>query len=126
MVPLSLDRASSLGTQRREFRPSLAWLRPANITSASNVELRALIVWIALFVVAGVAIELGHVWLRLKVTGLGYQLSATRQVVERLEQEGHELTMEIAPLEASRRLEDAARTRLGMARPEKGQEAGLP
>jgi cell division protein FtsL len=126
MVPLSLNRAASLGGSRKPLRPSLVSMRPANIASASSVELRLLIRWIAFFGVLGVAIGLGHVWLRLRVTSLGYRLSATRQVVERLQQEGHELTMEIARLESSKRLEDAARTRLGMMRPEKGQEVGLP
>src|SRR5436309_2296788 len=112
MVPLSLDRAAPLRTPRREFHASLAWFRPANIASASHVELRALSAWIALLGVLGVAIGLGYVWLRLKVTDLGYHLSATRQVVERLEKEAHELTMEIARLDASRRLEETARTRL--------------
>jgi len=104
----------------------VAWFRPANIASATSAELRALIVWLACFVLVGVGIGLGHVWLRLKVTDIGYRLSATRQVVERLEQEGNELTMEVARLDAPGRLEEAARMRLGMVQPEKNQEAVLP
>jgi cell division protein FtsL len=72
-----------------------------------------------------VLIALGHVWLRLKVVDLGYQVVTTRQLIEKLAQEEHELTIDIATLEAPGRVEEAAR-RLGMARPEKGQEAALP
>jgi len=67
-----------------------------------------------------------HVWLRLKVVDLGYRLGTTRQVVERLRQEGSELTLQAAALTAPNRLDETARARLGMIRPEKGQEAVLP
>jgi len=126
MVPLSLGRVGTLDAPRGEFEPSLPWFRPANVTSATRAEVRALIAWLACCVLIGVGIGLGHVWLRLKVTDIGYRLSATRQVVERLQQESNELTMEVARLEAPGRLEEAVRTRLGMVSPEKNQEAVLP
>lgn len=126
MVPLSLGRTSSLHTDDKELRASLKWIRPANIASGRRVELRALITWLALFVALSVGIALVHVWLRLKVVDLGYRLSATRQLIDKLEQEGHELTVEVAGLDAPGRLEQVARERLGMARPEKGREAVLP
>jgi len=66
------------------------------------------------------------VWLRLKVVDLGYQLLTTRQLIARLAQEEHELTIEVATLDAPGRIEEIARARLGMARPEKGQEVALP
>ena len=47
---------------------------PANIAAASSAELRALIAWLTFFVLLGVFIALGHVWLRLKVVDLGYRL----------------------------------------------------
>jgi cell division protein FtsL len=126
MLPLSLGRASSFGPAHRTSHGSLAWLRPANIAAASSAQLLALMTWLAIFVTLTVAIAVGHVWLRLKVVDLGYRLSATRQVIEKLEQEEHELTVEAATLDAPGRLEEIARTRLGMVRPEKGQEAVLP
>jgi cell division protein FtsL len=126
MLPLSLGRAGAPDARRREFQPPLAWFRPANIASATSAELRVLIIWLACFVLIGVGIGLGHVWLRLKVTDIGYRLSATRQVVERLEREANELTMEVARLDAPGRLEEAAGVRLGMVQPEKNQEAVLP
>lgn len=126
MLPLSLGRTSSLNPAPRAPHGSLAWLRPANIAAASSAQLLALITWLAIFVLLAVAIAVGHVWLRLKVVDLGYRLSATRQVIEKLEQEAHELTVEAATLDAPGRLEQVARVRLGMVRPEKGQEAVLP
>ena len=126
MLPLSLGRTSPTHPGSRQLHGSLRWLRPANIAAASSAQLRALIVWLAVSVTLGVTIGVGHVWLRLKVVDLGYRLSATRQVIEKLEQEGHELTLEAATLDAPSRLEEVARTRLGMTRPEKGQEAVLP
>jgi cell division protein FtsL len=126
MVPLSLGRTSPKGGDSRDFQASLAWLRPANIAAASNAELRALIAWLAVCVALGVAIALTHVWLRLKVTDLGYRLSATQHVIEKLENEGRELTAQEARLDAPDRLEDVARVRLGMLRAQRGQEAVLP
>jgi cell division protein FtsL len=125
MLPLSLGRIATLGTERKDVEESVVWFKPANIASATSSELRTLITWLGCFVALGVLIALGHVWLRLKVVDLGYQVVTTRQLIEKLAQEGHELTIDIATLEAPGRVEEAAR-RLGMARPEKGQEAALP
>jgi len=126
MLPLSLGRTPTAPSPRNAGTPAVAWLRPANITAANRTELRALIVWLALFVGLAVAIGLAYVWLRLRVVDVGYHLSATRQLIEKLEQEGHELSLDAARLDAPGRLEDVARTRLGMMRPEKGQEGVLP
>jgi cell division protein FtsL len=126
MLPLSLGRESSLGSRRPDLQGSLGYMRPANIASAVSIQRRALVTWLAAFVALAVAIGLGHVWLRLKVVDVGYRLSSTRQVIEKLELEGHELTLEAATLEAPARLEETARLRLGMVRPDKGQEVVLP
>ena len=126
MLPLSLGRTSSVHTERSAFHASVAWLRPANISAASRAELRALLQWLAILVAVAVAIALVYVWLRLKVVDVGYHLSVTRQLVDKLEQEGHELTLEVAALDAPARLEEVARARLGMLRPQKGQEGVLP
>lgn len=125
MLPLSLGRIPALSTERKAVEEAV-WFRPANVDANKSFELRALIAWLSFFVVLGVCIALGHVWLRLKVVDLGYQLLTTRQLVEKLGQEEHELTVEIATLDAPGRLEGIARTRLGMTRPEKGQEVALP
>jgi cell division protein FtsL len=126
MVPLSLGGGSPGRSDGQDLYHSLTWLRPANIGAATTAELRALFTWLAIFVTLGVTIALAHVWLRLEVTDLGYALSTTHQVIQKLEGEGHELTAEVARLEAADRLEEAARTRLGMAHAQRGQEAVLP
>jgi len=126
MLPLSLGRGSPARSEGQDLHRSFTWLRPANIGAATNAELRALFTWLAIFVTLGVTIALAHVWLRLEVTDLGYGLSTTHQVIQKLESEGHELTAEVARLEAPDRLEEAARSRLGMARAQRGQEAVLP
>jgi cell division protein FtsL len=126
MLPLSLGRLSTAFPGGKEPHESVGWPRPANIASIRSTELRALIAWLGLFVAFGVVIALGHVWLRLKVVDLGYRLVTTHQLIEKLQQEQHELTVEAARLDAPGRLEEVARARLGMMRPEKGQEAVLP
>ncbi len=126
MVPLSLGRSSAQRSEGWELHRSLAWLRPANIAASTNAELRSLFSWLAIFVACAVAIALAHVWLRLKVTDLGYVLPATHDVIQKLDSEGQELTAEVARLQAPDRIEQAARLRLGMMRPQRNQEAVLP
>jgi len=124
MMPLSLGRMPS-STRHGNLSGSLASGRPRNMTTAKQAELFALVTWLAVFVVLAVGIALGYVWLRLKVVDLGYRLSATRQVVQKLENEQRDLAGRLAALDAPKRIEEAAR-RYGMVRPEKGQEAVLP
>jgi cell division protein FtsL len=126
MVPLSLGRSLPQRSQGRELHRSLTWLRPVNIAAATNAEIRSLFTLLAIFVTVGVAIALTHVWLRLKVTDLGYVVPATRQVIQKLESEGQELTAEVARLEAPDRIAEAARVRLGMSPAQRSQEAVLP
>ncbi len=122
MLPLSIDQRLM---SRREPLDDVRW-RPANIPIAVSAELRALAAWIGLFVFASVLVALGYVWVRLKVVDVGYRLSVTRQVVERLEQEGQELAVQAAVTDTPGRLEEEARRRLGLRPPERGEEATLP
>ncbi|MGD0949432.1 MAG: septum formation initiator family protein [Candidatus Binatia bacterium] len=126
MLPLSLGRLSTPSTNRKESHDSIAWLRPANIASIRGAELRALIAGLGLFVGLGVVIALGYVWLRLEVVDLGYRVVTTRDLIEKLQQEQHALAVEAARLDSPGRLDEVARVRLGMIRPEKGQEVVLP
>jgi cell division protein FtsL len=126
MLPLSMGRAPLVGSEGGTRQRMVAWRPPTNVATAISAELRALAAWLGAFVAVGVLIALAHVWLRLKVVDLGYRLGTTRQVVERLRQEGEELTLEVASLTAPARLDSLARTKLGMMRAEKGQEAVLP
>lgn len=71
-------------------------------------------------------LALVHVWLRLQVIQIGYVLSTTSKVQSQLEQENRELKLELATLTSPDRLEEKARTRLGLREPAKGQVVLLP
>ena len=113
-------------TVERELAVSAAVLHPTNLGPERRAELRVLVLLASVCVALCLSIALMRVWLRLQVVAVGYRLSVTRQVVEKLEQEEHDLTVDAARLSASDRIEEAARTRLGMVRPESGQEVILP
>jgi cell division protein FtsL len=68
-----------------------------------------------------VALCMVQVWLRLQVVDVGYELSAARQMQERLEQQRRELEVELAMLLDRSHLAELATKRLGMREPEKGQ-----
>jgi len=125
MLPVTLATSGSLRSSRTDFQAAFAWLTPANVATRNEMERRALMSWLAAFILALVGVALLHVWLRLKVSDLGYHLSATRQVIEKLEAEGHELDVEVARLEAPEYLDAVARQRLGMVRHDRTQEAVL-
>ena len=72
-----------------------------------------------------VALAMGMVWVRLQVTEIGYQLSAARQMQERLEQQRRELEVELAMLRDRAHLAELATKRLGMRDPDKGQVVEL-
>jgi hypothetical protein len=126
MLPLSIDQR---WVERRETfdtpRSRARW-QPKNTPFAASAEVRALAAWIGVLVLAGVFVALGYVWVRLRVVEVGYRLSATRQLVERLEQEGRELAVEAAAADTPGRLEQAARLRAGLQRPQRGQDTVLP
>ena len=73
-----------------------------------------------------VGLALFHVWLRLQVVRLGYVLSTTSKLQGQLEQENHELQLELATLTSRDRLEKSARARLGLREAKKGQVVILP
>jgi cell division protein FtsL len=68
-----------------------------------------------------IALALLHVWLRLQVVQVGYVLAAQAKLQNQLEQENRALRVEVASLTSPERLEAAARRRLGLTRPQKGQ-----
>ncbi len=73
-----------------------------------------------------VSLALVHVWLRLQVIHLGYVLSTTSKLQGQLEQVNRELKLELATLTSPDRLEELARSRLGLREPEQGQVVILP
>jgi len=127
MVPGSLTR--SIDAPNASPGP-LRTLRnrwyPANVPFVVSAELRAAFAWVIFLGGVGVLVALGHVWIRNQVFEAGYRLSATRQLVERLEQEGRELSVLAAAADAPGRLQELARTRLGMRPPLAGEEVILP
>jgi len=62
-----------------------------------------------------------QVWLRLQVVDVGYQLSAARSMLDRLDHEHRQLRAEIATLQDASSLADAARAKVGLVEPQKGQ-----
>lgn len=100
--------------------------RPANVRSSVSAEARRLIAWGILLGVGGVCLLLGYVWVRLMVVEAGYRLSVTRQLVVVLEREGRELAVRAAAADSAARVEELARTRLGMRPPGRGEEEFLP
>lgn len=125
MVPASIARPAHLPAVRgREVSRDLTRWRPANVPLAVSANVRALMVWGGLLGVLSVVSLLGHVWVRIKVVEAGYRLSVTRQLVERLEQEGRELRVRAAA--ADGRLEEMVAVRLGMRGPGRNEEGLLP
>jgi cell division protein FtsL len=84
------------------------------------------VVWSCLLGALGVVTLLGYVWVRIKVVEAGYRLSATRQLVERLEAERMELEARVAAAGNPARLAQMASRRLQMHKPGRGEEANLP
>ena len=72
-----------------------------------------------------VALCMVQVWVRLQVVDVGYQLSAARQMQQRLEQQHRELEVELAMLRDRSHLAELATKRLGMHEPDKGQVVEL-
>jgi cell division protein FtsL len=109
----------------QEAARDLGRWRPVNVPHAAGADVRTLTAWGGLLGVLGVLLLLGHVWVRIKVVEAGYRLSVTRQLVERLEQEGRELAVRAAAADSAARVEELARQRLGMRPPERGEEEFL-
>lgn len=99
---------------------------PPNVRSLAGAQRRGLVAWCVGLGVVGVVLLLGYVRVRLMVVEAGYRLSVTRQLVEGLEREGRELAVRAAAADSAARLEELAVRRLGMRRPERGEEELLP
>jgi cell division protein FtsL len=92
----------------------------------ARAERRRRFVWTAFLTAALIGLVLVHVWLRLQVVQVGYVLSTSSKLQNRLEQENRELKIELATMTSPERLESLARRRLGLRPPEKGQVIVLP
>jgi cell division protein FtsL len=115
---VSLAAARVLGGARRPVAAG----RPALLARVvRRVWVRRLMALGGVLVLASIL----HVWLRLQVIRLGYELSAARTMQLRLEHERRELEIELATLRDPARIAQGAR-RLGMTAPRAGQVTILP
>ena len=95
---------------RRRFR----WQRW--MEAAFTVTLAGLVLAGALF----------YVWQHTRVVRLGYEIERLRQQKAGLVQENKSLRLELGQLRSLRRVEEIARTRLGMVTPTPGQVILVP
>lgn len=126
MLPQSTAQGAHWSNDRWELGRLLAWLRPANIALKASAEGRAFLTWVGVLGSLTVLIAFGHVWFRICVVDLGYDRSATRSIIQKLELEGQRLTADVQTLESPGRLERVARGRFDMIRLLPGQQAVLP
>src|SRR5262245_41960165 len=127
MIPGSVTRSVAMPIAPPvDVRADRGRWHPANIPVIVSAQWQALLVWLAALACLGVVVALVHVWIRNAAVEAGYRLSATRQLVERLEQEERELAVLAAAADAPGRLEALAQKRLGMRPPQRGEEIILP
>jgi cell division protein FtsL len=110
-------------------KPSVRGLRSQNRARVNRADRRRRQRHLIVFVLSTlglIGVALLHVWLRLQVVHMGYVLSTTSKLQNRLEQENRELKVELATLTSPDRLEAMSRKRLGLRPPEKGQVIVLP
>lgn len=81
------------------------------------------ILGLCLVILAG---ALFHVWQHIHVVRQGYAIERLRAVHSRLVQENKVLRLEAGQLRSLRRVEEIARTRLGMVTPKPGQVVLVP
>ena len=67
-----------------------------------------------------------YVWQHIQVVRLGYAIERLRTERGAALQRGRELALEIAQLKSLKRVEEVARTRLGMVTPSRGQIVVVP
>lgn len=72
------------------------------------------------------AAALGYVWQHIHVVRLGYEIERLREQQAALVQENKTLRLEMGQLRSLRRVEEIARTRLGMVTPKPGQVVLIP
>lgn len=97
-------------------RPGARWTWWQWLNSFSIVGLCLVILTGALF----------HVWQHIHVVRQGYAIERLREMHARLVQENKALRLEAGQLRSLRRVEEIARTRLGMVTPKPGQVVLIP
>ncbi len=87
--------------------------------------------WLESFSAVGLGIlalgcALFYVWLHIWVLRMGYDIERLRETRAALVQEHKALRLELGQLKSLRRVEEIARTRLGMVPPKAGQVVLIP
>ncbi|MCX8073171.1 MAG: hypothetical protein N3C12_12075 [Candidatus Binatia bacterium] len=82
-------------------------------------------VWLGFSFLAA-AVGVFNVVVRLRVADLGYRIEATHRAIERLELERRELQVRAARAEDARRLEQLAKSRLGLGPASASQRMVVP
>jgi cell division protein FtsL len=67
-----------------------------------------------------------YVWQHTRVVRLGYEIERLRETKAALQQEHKSLRLEMGQIRSLRRVEEIARTRLGMVTPKPGQIVLIP
>lgn len=67
-----------------------------------------------------------YVWQHTRVVRLGYEIERLRETKAALQQEHKSLRLEMGQIRSLRRVEEIARTRLGMVTPKPGQVVLIP
>ena len=89
-------------------------------TGTAGMSRRGWVVFLVAVTVALTAAAVAHVWVRLRVIHLGYQISRASVEEQQLVEQNKRLKIEAAVLRQPGRIEQIARERLGMQRPDPG------
>lgn len=121
-----MNESVTMATAAKLEHPPIALPKRAQSSRAEQAARRRRYFGVSLLLMVLLGLVLGHLWLRLQVTQMGYVLSTASKLQSRLEQENRELKVELATLTTRNRIEEMARTRLGLTAPQKGQVTVLP
>lgn len=93
--------------------------RPVSrLQGGNHTKLKWIPIWVypAVFIFAVVT-----VWLRLAVIRSGYDINQTEKMIRNLHQEQEQVELKVAGLKSPRRLEQIAKTKLGLFQPKAEQ-----
>lgn len=105
---------------------ALRWAEPLNVSTRVQAQLATFFASLSLMMIVGIAISALKVTIRLQVQDLQIRTSASRAFQGKLIAEHDRLEQEHTDLLASKAIEARALGRLGMMRPQLGQEVRLP
>lgn len=95
-------------------------IRKRGMRGYQNIRMRQFLKSSAVYVALIFVFVLGYVWLRAKVTELGYHIRSLEETQEDLKAQNHSLMVEAATLKSPQRLESLA-SQMGYKKPSEGQ-----